>query len=280
MADVWAAESNQREQSLQRARKLFQSGRTAFERKDYALAVRELQTSFDIVTHLSNTATEPTQKQRLERYRKAFPATLAVAYHWHRNYLEARRFYLLCVDASPSPELLKLCRDNLPIVKRFLAHLEISLLPADATLSFQQPDGQMLNQIVPLRRWMNPGTIIIHATAPEHQPLLRTIELQAGAKLQFFLQLQKTTCPVPVASSASPSAPVAGGERVLAGSTVAPTALGGMQAPPQLPQPFAQPWAGWQIGLVIGGAVAGVALIGLGSYGIYYGVTRTRYVIK
>ena len=63
--------------------------------------------------------------------------------------------------------------------------------------------------------------------------------------------------------------------------SMSPTiAAGTPPAPASIPQPFSTPLAGWQIGLIVGGAVAGAALIGLGSYGVAVAVSQNQGVIK
>lgn len=274
---AWAATP---QPTLDKVKSLFREGRALFVKRKFAASVKPLRSSFDMLGQLIQQAKSPDEKKKFRKYQRAFLATLAIAYHWNKDYVESYRFYTRCVAAKPSKKLEQLCRANLPKVLRFLARLEIETNPKGASLTVQSQQGAAVSSSAPYKKWVKPGPVQVKVKAKGYVSLQRQLVLQPGIQAKFLFQLRKPSCP----PSQAPKPVVAAGDRLAVSSLgVTPTlAAGAPPAPAAAPQPFASPaMAPWQIGLVVAGAVAGAALLGLGSYGVYTAVNnRSKFVIR
>ncbi|TNE50421.1 MAG: hypothetical protein EP343_08120 [Deltaproteobacteria bacterium] len=276
---AWAAASKP---SLDKVKTLFRKGRALFVKRQFAASIKPLRSSFDMLGQLIKQSNSPDEKKKYRKYEKAFLATLAIAYHWNKDYVQSYQFYTRCVAAKASEKLEQLCRANLPKVLRFLARLEIETNPKRATLSLTTGSGSGIATQAPLKKWVKPGAISVRVQAKGYVSLQRQLVLKPGIQARFLFQLQKPSCPP--SQAPKPVVASSGDRLALSSLGVTPTlAAGAPPAPAVAPQPFASPGlVPWQIGLVVAGAVAGAALIGLGSYGVYTAVnnSNSKFVIR
>lgn len=264
--------------NLDQVKLLFRQGHTLFVQRQFAESLGPLRRSFDMLGQLIQQAKTDDEKKQYQKYQRAFFATLAIAYHWNKEYVKSYLFYQRCIDAKPSQKLEELCRLNLPKVLQFLARLEIETVPKQSLLSIRGK-GEPEKQPAPYQQWVSPGDVEVKIEADGYMTLQRRLAIQPGTRARFLFHLQKPSCPEEAAKPVAASA----GDRLAVGSlgTTPSLAAGLPPAPQSIPQPFSAPLAGWQIGLIVAGATAGAALIGLGSFGIYTAVTsRDKFVIR
>ncbi len=277
-----AAPTTNEPPTLNKVKKLFREGRALFVKRMFASSLSPLRKSFSMLGQLLKQAKTPAKKKLYRKYEKAFLATMGIAYHWNRQYVKSYQFYMRCVAEKPSKKLVQLCRNNLPKVLRFLAHLEIETQPSKARLLLSWSKGKKASKPSPLKKWVSPGVVDVQIQSKGCVSIRRRLLLQPGIRAKFLFHLQK---PATCSTGKPASVKVSPGDRVVLGSLgMTSTVAGGASAPPPpsaIPQPFGSPLAGWQIGLIVGGAVAGAALIGLGSYGVVVALNnRDKFVIK
>lgn len=266
---------------LSSIQKLHQQGRRLFERKQYTKALSMYEKAYTQLLQLEKTTTQKTKRLQAQRYRKSYLATLGAAYHWRKDFLQARFYYAKCV-AENKARLQKLCRKYLSIVTKQLARIKISTTPKHSTLkvrAIKTPGKAPFKLWTPGGKagvyWLGKGTFLVEIVHPGYVSLWKRLTVKAGSRATFHYKLRKPNCPPSPTAQARLVAPrpdeliLNTPDGFLVPETM-PQSLDTkvMQTSPGQPLPSTG-WPVWKTAAVVSGVVVAAGLLAAGGYAIY-----------
>ncbi|TNE45736.1 MAG: hypothetical protein EP343_26120 [Deltaproteobacteria bacterium] len=268
---------------LSSIQKLHQRGRRLFEQKKYEEALKIYHQTYDKLLALEKSATKKASKQRAQRYRRSYLATLGAAYHWRRNFVQARLYYARCAVQAKA-RLRKLCGKYLKSVSRQIARIQITTTPAVAKITVRAIQSTKPAAPPAWSRgkkpgvyWLGKGTFLVEILRPGYVPLSKKMTVKAGSRATFHYRLRKPNCPPTATAQARQARLIVPGRDELVlqtpegylTSVTMPQSLDTkvMQTPPGQPLPSA--WPAWKTAAVVGGVVVAAGLLAAGGYAIY-----------